>query len=362
MNMRHHVIRWAAASGLALTLTLTACATGNEGETAGRTTSAANVDGGGETSESGSEGTATTAEGDFQLAEWIQKDIDDEKELSIRLSYHDPSLPFANPLREGVAEAAQEYGVDAQLIGPAGGDPQQQVSELQTLIQQQRVHALAVSSSSNDALAPVINMAVEAGIPTISFNTSNPDSKQMAFVGQDLVESGRIEGVELLQQLDGTAGKVVVFSVDSGAGWSNDRFSGFEEALEGSDLEVVGPVNTGNEPSQAYNQVQNTMTANDEAVAIASMDCCSLTAASRWVEENDRQDIVVAGFDALPTTLDAIRDGWISSAISQNPRAQATESIRILHDFLVDGKPLSDVTTETLLVTLDNVDDVPPEG
>src|SRR6185312_4738833 len=136
---------------------------------------------------SGNDG--ASADGSFELAGYIQERIDSNQPLRIKFSYHDPSLAFATPISQGMERAGKEFGAEVQLTGPTGGDASKQVAELQTLIQQKSVDALAVSSASSDALKPVIAQAYEAGIPIISFNTDNPGSKQMGFVGQDLAGS-----------------------------------------------------------------------------------------------------------------------------------------------------------------------------
>lgn len=306
------------------------------------------------------EETSSAPSEDFAIADWIQEDIESGETPRIALSYHDPSLPFATPLKQGIERAEEEYDVEVDFIGPAGGDAQEQVSELETLISQQRYHAFAVSSASNDALRPVIDDAVANGIPVISFNTSNPASDQLAFVGQDLEQSGRDLANNLLEILDGETGKVVVFSVDAGAGWSNERFSGFEEVVDDTDLVIEGPVHTGNEPNEAFSMVENTMSAHDDAIALVSLDCCSLGAAAQWVEQNDA-DIPVIGYDALSTTLSRIESGVIAASISQNPKQQSYTAVDVLRDLLVEDEPVEDVTTESLLITEDNVDDVEPE-
>src|SRR5690625_2850260 len=89
-------------------------------------------------------GAVTTGNGSgdgegFELAPYIQEAIDEDETLEIRLSYHDPSLAFAGPIREGMDEAAADYGINAEMIGPAGGDAADQVAELQTLINQQSI-------------------------------------------------------------------------------------------------------------------------------------------------------------------------------------------------------------------------------
>ncbi|UIN30662.1 substrate-binding domain-containing protein [Microbacterium binotii] len=307
---------------------------------------------------------SSSSSGGFQLAEYIQKRIDDGEPLRIKLSYHDPSLAFATPISAGMERAGQEFGADVQLIGPTGGDAAKQVSELQTLIQQQSVDALAVSSSSSDALKPVIAQAYDAGIPIISFNTDNPGSKQMGFVGQDLAASGQSESEELLSVLgEGATGKVVVFSLDTGAGWSNDRFSGFEKGLEGSGLEIVGPVNVGNEPNAAYNTVESTMAGQSDAIAIAGLDCCSTTAAAKWVQQTGNTGkITMVGFDLLPQTADFVKNGVVSFTISQNPQEQGYQAVKVLYDFLTKGTEITGVDTGAQFITLENLDEATVEG
>lgn len=316
------------------------------------------ISGCGSVVQSGNQG---SGKGGFKLAGYIRDHVKQHKKLVIRASYHDTSLGFAKPIGQGVQKAAKNLGVDAKLIGPANGSAQDQVSELQTLISQKKVDGLAVSSASNDALKPVVAQAYNAGIPIISFNTDNPGSKQMAFVGQDLKKSGTFEAKELGKAIGGKKGKVVVFSVDTGAGWSHDRFSGFKSGMKGTGLQIKGPINTGNEPGQSYNAVQNAMTANSDAVAIASLDCCSLDSAAKWAQQKDK-NIPVVGFDVLPQTASFIRDGVVKFTISQNPSEQGYQSVKILTDYLKKGKPIKNVDTGTKLVNKSNLGKVPLEG
>lgn len=306
---------------------------------------------------------AVSSDGGFHLADYIQKRIDDGETLRIKLSYHDPSLAFATPIKAGMQKAGSELSVDVQMIGPTGGDAAKQVSELQTLIQQKSVDGLAVSSASSDALKPVIAQAYDAGIPIISFNTDNPDSKQMAFVGQDLTASGQSQAEKLVETVGkDTTGKVVVFSLDTGAGWSHDRFSGFEKGIQGSKLTIVGPVNVGNEPNAAYNTVESTMTGQSGVVAIAGLDCCSTTAAAKWIDQSGNAGkIKMGGFDLLSATAEYIQKGVVSFTISQNPSEQGYQAVKVLTDFLKDGTPIKGVDTGAQFITKDNLSDATVE-
>lgn len=330
---------------LTAALSLTACATNSE-------TTTDNSGGSGGSQSSG-----------FKLAKRISEKAKNGEKLVIKLSYHNPSLAFAAPIAAGMNRAGSEFGVDVQLVGPAGGDPAAQVAEIQTLITQGKIDGLAVSSASNDALKPVIAQAFDAGIPIISFNTNNPDSKQLGFVGQDLKASGATEGKELLKALNGKTGDVVVVSVDTGAGWSNDRFSGFKDALAGSGNNIIGPVNTGNEPTGAYNTVESTMAGNANAIAVASLDCCSFIAAGTWVKQHNKVgSIVLTGFDLQTQTIENIRNNVASFTIGQAPEEQGYQAVKVLRDFIVDGTKIADVDTGTDIYTKANIDSAPAEG
>ena len=279
----------------------------------------------------------------------------------IELTHIDKSFGENRVLRD--VTLRMDEGTVPALIGPSGGDASAQVAELQTLINQKQIHGLAVSSASNDALKPVIAQAFDAGIPIISFNTNNPESKQMGFVGQDLVASGESLAKELLGVLDGATGKVVVASVDSGAGWSNDRFAGFKKGVEGSGLEIVGPVNTGNEPSAAYNTIESTMAAQKDAIALVSLDCCSFTAGAKWLEQSGNAGkIHSVGFDVQPQTVEYLKAGTVDLTISQAPAEQGYQAVKLLAEFVKNGTAITDVDTGVLVVTRDNIDDVPVEG
>jgi simple sugar transport system substrate-binding protein/ribose transport system substrate-binding protein len=186
----------------------------------------------------------------------------------------------------------------------------------------------------------------------------------MGFVGQDLAGSGKAQAEELLSVLgDGATGKVVVFSLDTGAGWSHDRFGGFEEGLSGSGLEIVGPVNVGNEPNAAYNTVESTMAGQSDVVAIAGLDCCSTTAAAQWVQQSGNTGaITMVGFDLLPQTAEFVANDVVTFTISQNPAEQGYQAVKVLVDFLADGVEIEGVDTGAQFITKENLAEATVEG
>src|SRR5271167_4131589 len=159
---------------------------------------------------------------DFPLADRIKEKVASGKPLDIYVSYHDVSNEFAPAIKAGVAKGAADDKVNAQFIGPVGSDANAQINEIETLMG--KMDGLAISSVSSDALGPVIDRILKAGIPVVTYNTDNPNSKRLAFAGQ---EAGKLMG----KVLDGK-GKVMITTIDAAAQWSLDREKGVREALK----------------------------------------------------------------------------------------------------------------------------------
>jgi simple sugar transport system substrate-binding protein/ribose transport system substrate-binding protein len=232
----------------------------------------------------------TFAQGGFVLADRIAAKVAAGEPLVFRVSYHDVSNEFAPQIKAGVERAAAELAgmgvaVDVQFVGPVGPVAENQVAELESLIAA-GVDGLAISSVSTDALAPIINSALEQGIPVVTFNTDNPASRRLAFVGQDLVESGRIAARELVKYL-GDSGDVIITTLDAAAQWSIDRETGARDVFDDyPGINVLQTVNTGTEPQEIYAAIENAMLANPSVTGILSLECCSITPAGEYVQRN----------------------------------------------------------------------------
>jgi simple sugar transport system substrate-binding protein len=293
---------------------------------------------------------------DFPLADRIKQKIASGKPLDIYVSYHDVSNEFAPFMKTGVQKAAAEDKVNAQFIGPVGANADGQISEIETLMG--KMDGLAISSVSSDALAPVIDRVLKAGIPVVTFNTDNPNSKRLAFAGQDLVQSGREAGKLMVKVLDGK-GKVLITTIDAAAQWSLDREKGAREGLKAAPgIEVVNTLNTGTDPQKIYSAIENAMLANPSISGVLSLECCSTPAAGTWVERNNAAGKVkVVGFDLLDQTVQLVQKGDIQATIDQAPEKQGFEAVDLLVKFL-QGQPIDNVDTGVKVYTKDNIDEV----
>jgi len=294
---------------------------------------------------------------DFKLADRIKAKIDAGQKLDLYVSYQDLSNEFAPFLKAGVERGAKEDNVNAKFIGPIGSDADGQINEIETLMG--TMDGLAVSSVSTDALAPVIDRVLAAGIPVVTFNTDNPDSKRLAFAGQDLVQSGVEAGKLMAKVLDGK-GKVMIVTLDAAAQWSLDREKGAREGLKAAapNIEIVNTLNTGSDPQKIYSAIENAMLADPSITGLLSLECCSTPAAGTWVQRNKQTGKVkVVGFDLLDQTVELVGTGDIQATIDQAPEKQGFAAVDMLVKFLA-GKPIDNLDTGVGIYTKENIAEV----
>jgi simple sugar transport system substrate-binding protein/ribose transport system substrate-binding protein len=292
---------------------------------------------------------------DFPLAERIAAKVAAGEELNIYVSYQDVANEFAPQIKAGVERGNAMDGVTATFIGPVGSDADAQINEIESLID--TMDGLAISSVSTDALAPLIERVLAAGIPVITYNTDNPDSQRLAFAGQDLVQSGREAG-KLMCDILGS-GKVMILTGDAAAQWSLDRESGAREALAACPtIEVVQTVNTTFDPQEMYANIENAMLGNPDVTGLLSLECCTTPSAGSWVERNGKVgEVKIVGFDLVDQTVELVKSGAIQATIDQAPEAQGFAAVDLLVKFL-NGQDIDDVDTGVGIFTQENIGEV----
>ncbi len=158
----------------------------------------------------------------------------------------------------------------------------------------------------------------------VTFNTDNPDSKRLAFAGQDLVAVGP-RG----RQADGHGAGRQGQGDDhhhrrcARNGRSTARRARARRSTRSPGIEVVKTLNTGTDPQKIYSEIENAMLANPSVTGVLSLECCSTPAAGTWVKRNGAAGKVkVVGFDLLDQTVQLVEEGEIQATIDQAPEKQ----------------------------------------
>jgi ribose transport system substrate-binding protein len=272
------------------------------------------------------------------------------------------SLSYWSDVREGLEQGAQEFGVELDFVGPSKIDTQQQIQMMEAAIANQ-ADGIIVAALDGNAFAPVIDRAVDEGIPVICLDADSPNSKRSSFIGTENTEAGRVLGQSLIEAMNGEA-KVGIITGALDSENVNQRVDGIEEAVAGEDsIEILAVESANTDLGQATQKAQAMMQAYPEMNAMLGTTSNDMIGAAQAIAEQGRTgEILLIGFDDLDQTLEMIRNGEIYGTIAQRPVNGGYLSVQYMVE-LLNGETIPErVDTGCVLVTKDNIDTYKTEG
>jgi ribose transport system substrate-binding protein len=267
--------------------------------------------------------------------------------------------------RKGAEDAAKDlsakHGVKVEILWrtPPEEDAQEQANRLEQLVLS-RVDGIGISCSDPNRVTHAINNAIEAGIPTMCWDSDAPDSKRFAFHGIENVEAGGYVMQELAKVMGGK-GKVAVLAGNQTATNLQARVRGVrEEAAKYPDIEIVDVyyhVETAQDASSKVAQVQ---TANPDIDGWAMVGGWPLFTDAILKDPLFADGKVkIVAIDALPRMLDYVRQGVAQELLFQQVWLWGYRAVEILFDKAhFDKDPPDGVDISELLpVTKENVEE-----
>ena len=262
--------------------------------------------------------------------------------------------------QEFVAEAEKlkaEGVVSEYYITNSNEDINKQISDMQDLITK-KVDAIVITAASPTALAPVVEEAAEAGIKVVSFDNVVETDEQVATVGIDEKEFGRIGAEWLVDKLDGK-GRIVVLNGIAGTATDSLRWGGAEEVFKQyPDIEILGSANASWDYAQGKAAMESMLSAYPEIDGVWSQGGAMTQGAI--------DAFIAAGRDLVPMTSEgnngAIRawienkDKGLSCIAPSNPTYTSAEALRVVIKALIGEDIPGNVVMDIETVTEENVD------
>jgi ribose transport system substrate-binding protein len=244
-------------------------------------------------------------------------------------------LPYWKTAGEGFQKAATEYGVTAEMRGPASFDPQAEVEEFRTVVARKPAGIL-VSVTNSSLLAPEIDKAIAAGIPVITMDSDAPESKRLYFVGTNNLQAGRLGGQRAAAVLTGK-GNVVFFTMP-GQPNLEERLKGYKDAFSGyPGITIVEVFDMKGDSGLAMDKTREYLTRKgkdriDAFICLQSSAGKDVGEIIRRAKSNGDPGRLLITMDTDVATLQLIKDGIIDSTISQKPYTMALVGLKALDD------------------------------
>lgn len=270
--------------------------------------------------------------------------------------------PFFNDMQRGAEEAARELEIN--LIVQAAErevDVEQQVQIVENLIQR-RVDAILLTPSGSREVVPVIARANRAGIPILNLDTRvdmdllNRDNAHIAtFIGSDNYEGGRIAGVYIAERLGGN-GSVAILEGIPGHETADSRQRGFLDGISGyPGVRVVTSQTANWERNLGYNVFENILQSHPNVQAVFAASDLMALGAVEAIASNNRQGIIVVGFDAHSEAVVAVERGLMQATVAQSPVEIGRMGVQNAYKLLNGETIPEEITVEIKLITKESL-------
>ena len=248
-------------------------------------------------------------------------------------------VPYWKTAGAGFANAASQFKVRSDFVGPQNYDPKAERDALDQAVQK-KATGILLGVTDPALLKDSIDKAVAAGIPVITLDSDAPASKRLFFIGTNNYQAGYTGGQRLAQELKGK-GNVVVFSMPDQSNLQ-DRLRGYKEALAKTpDIKITRVVDIQGDPRIAFDTTTQIIgKERDKVDAFVCLEAQSGKEVAGVLSSYHVTGKVVMAMDTDPETLDWIQKGVIAATIGQKPYTMAFVGMQML-DNVYHHKPSS---------------------
>ncbi|WP_022899569.1 ABC transporter substrate-binding protein [Humibacter albus] len=224
-------------------------------------------------------------------------------------------------VKKGAEQEAKKLGASITFDGPPKEtDVDQQITMLQTALAK-KPDALGFAALDSKAAAPYMQQAKSDGIPVIAFD-SGVDSPVPVTTAATNNKKAAALAAKHMADLIGNKGTVAVVGFDQTSESGKDRIDGFLNWMKKNapDIKVLTPQFGAGDLTKSADIAKNFLTANPDLAGIYGANEGSAEGVAQGVKEAGMSGkVTVVGFDSGKAQIDAIKDGTMAGAITQNP-------------------------------------------
>lgn len=260
----------------------------------------------------------------------------------------------------GAKAAAASEGVKLRSAAPNGVNGPQEVQLFQAAMQTAK-DGIATMTTTPDLFVRPFSQAVARGIPQVSVDTPPPDGSDVeTFVGNDNVAVGKVLAEAILAKVPADArGEIVIGNPIPGLPVLDQRVQGIEQVLREKrpQVKLVGPLNTGTEPTENFNAWSGIVRAHPDALAYLDPGDQAVVSLAR-IQQRTGRTLLVGGADVDPVALQAVKDGRVYALVDPEHWLKGYIAIALLARQARDGKALPKGWWDpgAALVTAKNID------
>ncbi len=285
-----------------------------------------------------------------------------QEKTTIALVMKTLTNPFFVEMEKGARRAEAEFGIEL-LVKTAAQETsiEQQIGFIETLTQQ-NVDAIVIAPGSSIELIPILKKAQDKGIVIINIdNRLDPARSQelglvnVPFISVDNQKGGYLSAQQISQRITQPAQVAILEGIQTAQNAKDRKNGALQSFTENKNIEVVASAPANWKIDEAYNVTQQILKQYPNLDAFFCANDMMALGAIQYLEENNRSDILVAGFDALEEAHGAIRSGQLTATIDQQAAEQGYTGVKYAFKALQGENLPPETMIDVVVVTQDNL-------
>jgi ribose transport system substrate-binding protein len=229
-------------------------------------------------------------------------------------------VPFWNDTRSSWEAIGKSYpNTITTFGGPTDDNAQTQIDQIAAAIRTRSIDGLVVAPADSAALTTVIDQAVAAGIPVITYLVDAPKSRRLTYVASELDTGSKRVG-EYVTATGPAGGDAIILFAKAGNEEQETRRRGFEQFIGNKPaLHLVDAYQDGYDEKKSSSIVKTVLVKHPNVKYIFGCDSRSAIGAASALRELHYKpgQVVITGWDVDKDVLDLVRSGWVQASAAQ---------------------------------------------
>ncbi len=262
--------------------------------------------------------------------------------------------PWRVQMNEDIRRAAGEHPELKVVFKDAQNDNLRQRAHVEEYVSS-GVDLLIISPKEAAPLTPPVRQAYRAGIPVIVLDRRVLGEDYTCFIGADNRKIGRAAGQWIVSRLGG-AGRVVELKGLMTSTPGQDRYTGFRQGIEGSDIEIVFEADMQWLEPEARGEMESALVRFDGIDLVYAHNDPGAHGAWLAAKAAGRaSEMVFVGIDALAQEGQAyVRQGILAASFEYPTGGR--EAIETALKILAGEQVPKEITLRSRVYTRDNID------
>ncbi len=249
--------------------------------------------------------------------------------------------PFYDEVKKGIAQAKAEFsesGIKIITKKLKGYDKNKQLAAIDELLSE-GISGLAITPINHKEISDKLAQLEHDGIPVVTVNLDIEKSKRSAYVGCDYIASGKTAATLMGMILQQEAKLAVVIGSSKVLG-HGQRKDGFCQVIDQvfPYLEIDEIIENQDDDTVSYKEIKNLLRTRKDIKGIYFTAGGIGGGLSAVKELGLEHKIKIITCDMIPSVKEKILDGTVDATICQEPYRQGYDSLRILSEYIINGK------------------------